>query len=156
VGYVDVARWLDAEGLPPSAAGRVAPRPAFTAGSGFERRRGVAVIRIHDIPLEVLLGALPEERVSPQSVRLDLEIETNIAPAVESDRLDDAVNYIDVVEAVRLVAEERTYHLVETLARRVRDVVGDFAGVQSVTARVRKEHLPGMGDVGYVEVEDRG
>ena len=115
----------------------------------------MAVIRIDDIPLEVRLGALPEEHVSPQSVRLDLEIETDIGAAVASDRLDDAVNYIDVVEVARGVAASRTYHLVETLTRHIRDAVGELSGVEAVTACVRKVHLPGMGDVGHVEVEDR-
>ena len=97
----------------------------------------MAVIRIQDIPLEVRLGALPEEHVSPQSVRLDLEIETDIAAAVRSDKLDDTVNYIEIVEVARQVAGSRTYHLVETLTRNVRDAVDALDGVIAVSARVR-------------------
>jgi len=114
----------------------------------------LGIIRIQDLPVEVRIGALPEERVSTQTVRVDIEIRAEMQGAVATDSLDATVNYIDVVNAARLAIEGTTCYLVETVAGRVLEAVSSFPGVQWARVRVRKVHLPGMGEVGFVEVEE--
>ena len=68
----------------------------------------MGIIRIQDLPVEVRIGALPEERVSTQTVRVDIEIRAEMQGAVATDSLDATVNYIDVVNAARLAIEGTT------------------------------------------------
>ena len=114
----------------------------------------MGIIRIQDLPVEVRIGALPEERVSTQTVRVDIEMRADMQGAIATDRLDDTVNYIDVVNAAREAIEGTTCYLVETVAGRVLAAVLGIAGVTWARVKVRKLHLPGMGEVGFVEVEE--
>lgn len=113
----------------------------------------MGIIRIGDLPVEVRIGALPEERVSSQTVHLDLEMRTDMSAAASSDRLDDALNYLDVVNAVERAASGQSCHLVETLAHHVLDALVAFPSVTWARVRVRKFHLPGMSQVKFVEIE---
>ncbi len=108
-------------------------------------------IRIADLSVEVRLGALPEEQISPQTVQLDLNITTDVRASAGGDRLEDAVNYIEVAEVARREAS-RDCHLLETLVARVCDAVKVLPGVDAVEVRARKRYLPRMGPVGHVEV----
>jgi dihydroneopterin aldolase len=113
----------------------------------------VGIVRIGDLPVEVRIGALPEERVSPQTVHVDLEIRTDMDAASSSDRLADAVNYIEVADLVRSVARGSSCYLIETLAHRMLTALSGLRGVEGVRVRVRKHQLPGMAGARFVEVE---
>jgi len=114
----------------------------------------VGLIRVRDLPIEVTIGVLPEERVSSQTVRLDLEVRTDTSRAARGDHLDEAVNYIDLVTSVRAALADARAHLVETLVDRALSALIALPGVSWARVRVRKYHLPGMGEVGHVEIEE--
>ena len=63
---------------------------------------------------------LPEERTG-QTFLYDIELETS--DAALSDRIEDAVDYREVAELVRVVSEERRFDLLEPLAAAVADVL---------------------------------
>ncbi len=115
----------------------------------------MAVIRIRDLPLEVRIGALPEERVSPQTVRADIEVRIDDTECDERDSLDATLDYTLLAAAVRDVSAPPC-HLVETMARRIHKRVVSLDRVRWARVRVRKFNPPGMGDVAYVEVEEEG
>jgi dihydroneopterin aldolase len=118
-------------------------------------RRPVGIIRVRDLATEARLGVLPEERRSPQIIQIDLDIWTDLTAAAASDSLEETVNYVAIANEVRAAAS-RDCHLIETLAARVHAAVVALRGVSKASVRVRKRHLPGMGTVGYVEVEVGG
>lgn len=111
-------------------------------------------VRVLDLPVEVRIGTLPEERVSPQTVRLDIEVRTDISNAAAGDQLDETVDYIELVTALRAALSGVSVHLVETLVARGLDALVAMPGVTWARVRVRKYHLPGMGEVGHVEIEE--
>ena len=114
----------------------------------------MGLIRVLDLPLEVQIGALPEEQVSSQTVRVDIEVRTEASGAAAGDHLDRTVNYIELVTTVRDALAGATVHLVETLVSRGLDALIAIPGVTWAKLRVRKYHLPGMGEVGHVEIEE--
>lgn len=114
----------------------------------------MGLIRVRDLPVEVRIGTLPEEHISPQTVRLDLEVRTDMSLAAAGDHLDETVNYIDLVTATRAALRSGPAHLVETLVSRALDALMAVPGVTWARVRVRKYHLPGMGEVGHVEIEE--
>jgi dihydroneopterin aldolase len=103
--------------------------------------------------MDVRIGVLPEEQVSPQTVHLDVELHTDMSRAARSDHLDDALDYLTVVRTIRSAAEGQVFHLVERLCESVLDHVLAIPGVTGARVAARKFHLPGMGAVGHVEIE---
>ena len=82
-------------------------------------------------------GAEEEERRAGQRFLFDLRLEV-VDDAARSDRLEDAVDYREVVAAVTAVSGGRRFALLEALASAVADAVLDRFPVERVHVRVRK------------------
>lgn len=80
-------------------------------------------------------GLLPEERAG-QTFRYDVELET--ADTALSDRIEDAVDYREVAELVRVVSDGQRFDLLEPLAAAVADILLARFAVERVRVRVRK------------------
>jgi 7,8-dihydroneopterin aldolase/epimerase/oxygenase len=80
-------------------------------------------------------GLLPEER-SGQTFLYDIEVETS--DAALSDRIDDAVDYREVAELVRVVSDGKRFDLLEPLAAAIADVLVARFDAQRVKVRVRQ------------------
>jgi 7,8-dihydroneopterin aldolase/epimerase/oxygenase len=80
-------------------------------------------------------GLVPEER-SGQTFLYDIEVETS--DAALSDRIDDAVDYREVAELVRVVSDGKRFDLLEPLAAAIADVLVARFDAQRVKVRVRK------------------
>lgn len=86
-------------------------------------------------------GALPRERRDGRKLLFDLRLEVGEV-AARSDRLEDAVDYRDVVGLVKAVSEARQFTLLEALARAVAEEVLRRFPVSHVNVRVRKVGAP--------------
>jgi dihydroneopterin aldolase len=82
-------------------------------------------------------GVEEEERREGQRFLFDLWLDVP-GDAVASDRLEDAVDYRDVVAAVRDVCDGQTFRLLEALAGAVAEAVLRRLPVERVRVRVRK------------------
>ena len=84
-------------------------------------------------------GVLEEERERGQSFLFDVELE--VGAAGTSDRIEDAVDYRDVVACVREVSDARAYRLLEALATAVADELVARFPVTEARVRVRKPEV---------------
>jgi dihydroneopterin aldolase len=80
-------------------------------------------------------GVLEEEKVNGQTFWYDVELEVGEWGA--TDRLEEAVDYRLVVDAVREV-NERRFELLEALASTVAETLVDRFAIARVKVRVRK------------------
>ena len=80
-------------------------------------------------------GVLPEERTG-QTFLYDIELETS--DAALSDRIEDAVDYREVAELVRVVSEGQRFDLLEPLAAASRGRPAGAVRAERVRVRVRK------------------
>jgi 7,8-dihydroneopterin aldolase/epimerase/oxygenase len=98
-------------------------------------------VKIELVAIEVhgYHGVLEEERERGQRFLFDVELEVGEAGA--SDRLEDAVDYRDVVACVRDVSDARAYHLLEALAVAVADELVARFPVAEAHVRVRKPEV---------------
>ena len=80
-------------------------------------------------------GLLPEERTG-QTFLYDIEVETS--DGALSDRIEDAVDYREVAELVRVVSDGKRFDLLEPLAAAIADVLVARFDAQRVKVRVRK------------------
>jgi dihydroneopterin aldolase len=81
-------------------------------------------------------GVGEDERRDGQ--RLLYDVDFDVGESALSDRIEDAVDYRDVVAVVERVSGERQFRLLETLAAAVADAIAAELPVERVRVRVRK------------------
>ena len=81
-------------------------------------------------------GVEEDERGDGQRFLYDVDFD--VAESVLSDRIEDAVDYRDVVAIVQRVSSGRRFRLLEALAAAVADAVVVELPVERVRVRVRK------------------
>ena len=81
---------------------------------------------------------LPEERLEPRTVRINLRIECDLARAGRTDRLEDTVDYRAVRDRVREAVRNSSDALIERLAQRAAEAALCVAGVRKVTVCLDK------------------
>ena len=94
------------------------------------------LVELHGIELFGYHGVLEEERREGQSFLFDLDVE--VGDGALSDRIEDAVDYRELVTVVREVSDGRRFDLIEALAAAVADAVVARFPVERVRVRVRK------------------
>ncbi len=95
-------------------------------------------IIIRELALQAIIGTFPEERRKKQDVFFNLELWCDLAPAGQSDRLEDTVDYKAIKGQVIAMVENSEYFLVERLAQAVADVCLADKRVRKVKVTVDK------------------
>jgi len=96
----------------------------------------VILVEIHGLELFGRHGATEEERGRGQTFLFDVELEAD--DRALSDRLEDAVDYVEVTECVRRVSDSRQFRLLEALAAATADAIVARFPVARARVRVRK------------------
>jgi len=112
------------------------------------------MVRIRGIRIQGKHGVGDAERERPQPFVVDLEV---VVEALE-DELAATADYDQVVRIVRGLVATESVHLIETLARRIAEVVAGQQGVLSCRAIVHKPRAAdalGIGDVSAEAVAGR-
>jgi dihydroneopterin aldolase len=89
-----------------------------------------------------------DERERGQDFVFDVELE--VGERGTSDRLEDAVDYVEVARAVQEVSDARQYALLEALAAAVADELERQFAPERVRVRVRKPEIRPAGLEGTV------
>ena len=77
-------------------------------------------LTIRAISLPMRLGCSADERLNPQPVEIDLTIRFQTPPrAMVTDRVEDTVCYDALVGAIKEVASDREFSLIEHLANEI-------------------------------------
>jgi dihydroneopterin aldolase len=107
------------------------------------------------LSVECIVGIWDWERRVKQTVILDLEMAADIRRAAASDSIEDTVDYKKVAKRLLAFVGESQFHLVETLAERIAQVVVVEFGVEWVKVRLNTQGaIRGARDVG-IEIERR-
>lgn len=95
------------------------------------------VLEIKGLEIECIIGDLPEERTSPQTLTVDvaLEIEEN---ASRTDNLADTLDYAELSRRIASSLVSAKCRMIERAARIVADECLSFVRVRSVDVRVSK------------------
>jgi dihydroneopterin aldolase len=96
------------------------------------------VIELHGLELHGHHGVLEEERRAGQRFLVDLELEPADPAAAVTDRIEDAVDYRDVVALVEAVSGAHAYQLLEAFAAAIADELLRGLPLRRVRVRVRK------------------
>jgi 7,8-dihydroneopterin aldolase/epimerase/oxygenase len=87
-------------------------------------------------------GATENERRSLQTFEVDIEIETPLDKARASDELNDTVDYRSVAEIIVMLGTSETHHLLESLAGRMLDALGERFPCAGFRLELRKLNPP--------------
>ena len=107
-------------------------------------------VEIRDLHVFGRHGVHEEERERGQDFLFDVELE--VGERGTSDRLEDAVDYVEVARIVQRVSDAGRYALLEALASRVADELERRFSPERVRVRVRKPEVRPAGLEGAVGV----
>lgn len=107
-------------------------------------------VEVRDLRVFGRHGVHEEERARGQDFVFDIELEVGERGA--SDRLEDAVDYVEVARVVREVSDGRQYALLEALASAVADELEHRFSAGRLRVRVRKPEVAPAGLEGTVGV----
>ncbi len=95
-------------------------------------------IFLTSLKVETTIGIWDWERKIKQTVEIDLEMGTDIRAAVESDNIEDALNYKLIAKRVQQFVADSSYQLVEALAGKIAELILVEFDVPWVQVRVNK------------------
>lgn len=85
------------------------------------------VIFIRELRIDAWVGLYKHEKLAPQTVEMDIEIEVPGDAVFTSGKVADTIDYAVVVEHVRKLTGSEHFGLVETLADKIaRMIIADF------------------------------
>ena len=120
-----------------------------------ERTKGVRLI-VEGIQLEGRHGVYPEERERGNRFRIDVEMQPDVAAALSTDRVEDTIDYAEIVRIVEEINSQRQFNLIESFAAAISDgLLKRFPLVHDVLVRVRKLSPPGLGSTTCATAEVR-
>jgi len=107
------------------------------------------IIFLNEIKVETKLGVPDWERMTPQTVLLDIEIAMPNSKSCKTDKITDTIDYGAVVARVRQTLTENSFQLVEALAEHVCQLILKEFGAPWVKVKVAKPGiLPGVKQLG--------
>jgi dihydroneopterin aldolase len=107
-------------------------------------------VEVRDLRVFGRHGVHEHERERGQDFLFDLELE--VGERGTSDRLEDAVDYVEVAGLVQEVSDAQQYALLEALATAVADELERRFGPERLRVRVRKPEVQPAGLEGTVSV----
>ena len=112
------------------------------------------LIRIEKMEFYAFHGHYKEEQIVGNRFLVDLEIETDLDKAAESDSLEDAVNYQVAYRIVKDEMKNQKSHLLEHIGKRILDAIyGELDGIQSASVTIRKMNPPMGGPINNVSIK---
>ena len=101
-------------------------------------RESMDSIFLTELKVETTIGIWDWERKIKQTVVIDLEMGTDIRAAVESDRIEDTLNYKLVAKRVQQFVADSNFMLVEALAGKIAEIILNEFDVPWVKLKVSK------------------
>ena len=110
-------------------------------------------IRIKNLRIPASHGVYEFEKEKNGTFELDLELYLPLLKAGKSDRLEDTINYKDIISTATKAFTDKHYALVEAAADSVCDRLLTEFDIDKITIRVRKPHALIDADFDTVEIE---
>ena len=113
-----------------------------------------ARIEVCGIELIGFHGYYDAERTKGNRFSIDLRAEGDFYASLSSDRLEESIDYSQMVRVVRDVNRARDYLLIESFADGIANAMLErFPRMQKIAVRVEKLHPMGLGRVRCAAIE---
>lgn len=108
-------------------------------------------IFLSEVRIETNLGVPDWERMTPQTIILDIEIGMPHSSSCQTDAIEDTIDYGKVVARIRETLKEHSFKLVEALAEHVCQIILSEFEAPRVKIKVAKPGiLPGLKALGVI------
>ncbi|MEA1987213.1 MAG: dihydroneopterin aldolase [Candidatus Marinimicrobia bacterium] len=112
------------------------------------------IIKLKNMKFYGFHGVEKEEKKLGGRFEVDITLECNLQKAIETDNLEDTINYEAVYNEVKkIITATKHHYLLESLAGKIcKRIKTDFELVKKVTTTIRKPNVPIQGVLDTVEV----
>ena len=110
-------------------------------------------IRIKSLKVKARHGIYEFERKKDGTFELDIEVYLPLEKSGQSDKLEDTIDYDNIVSIATKAFAKKDYNLVEAAAESVCEKLLDALNIAKVILRVRKPHAPINAEFDTIEVE---
>ena len=97
-------------------------------------------IKIKNLRLRCIIGFKPWEREKPQDVTVNIEFISSQEKAVQTDNIDDSVDYKKLKYKIVKCVEQSSFYLVEKLAGQILSIIMEDERINEATVEVDKPH----------------
>lgn len=117
----------------------------------------IETVAVHNLEVLCKIGIWEWEQGTLQKVQLDLELGFDFTKVIHSRRLEDTIDYGDLVRRVESMLQGKNFGYLEVLVERVTDMVFETYQATSFEIRVRKlsRDLPSAASVGVMRKMSR-
>lgn len=115
-------------------------------------KKSFATVHISNLSLETTIGWNTWEQQQKQNVIINITFDFDQTAAVESDELNDTVDYRALKNRIRREVESTSFKLLEKLADHILEVVMSDERVVSATIKVDKPHALSLADSVSVKI----
>jgi len=95
-------------------------------------------IIIRDLTITAIIGTLPHERNIAQTIIFNIELMLDLMPAGHSDALDDTVNYQEIEQRIKKMAEAGHFFLLEKMAETAAEICLSYNMIDRVKITIDK------------------
>jgi len=111
-------------------------------------------IILNDIRIYGHHGCSEEERKIGQHLIIDVELEVNTPNAFQNDKLEDAVDYVQIYKEIEMVVKGESKNLLESLAEDIAQrILENFDKVESIEITLGKNPPPFEGSIGRAAIK---
>jgi len=116
------------------------------------------IIFLEAFRIRTLIGIYPWERKIPQTIELNLEIGLPSKHGCLTDRIEDTLDYAQIVERIRAMLMAQHFSLLETLAEHIAQMIlTEFRSPWVKVSVAKLDVLEGVGKLGItIERGERG
>ncbi|MCC6915966.1 dihydroneopterin aldolase [Nitrosomonas sp.] len=107
------------------------------------------IIFLKEFRIKTLIGIYPWERKIPQTIELNIEIALPSQQAGKSDRIEDALDYAQVVYRISTMLNQQHFSLLEMLTEKIaRLILDEFNSPWVKVSAAKLGVIPGVKQLG--------
>jgi dihydroneopterin aldolase len=95
-------------------------------------------ILVEGLEVRCIIGTLPRERKTKQTLSIDLEFPVSVRRAARRDNLKDAINYKKIADRTAEFVSTSRFYLIETLAENLAQILLREFQLKELLLRIRK------------------
>lgn len=115
----------------------------------------MATIRITNLKLRTIIGIHDWEREHKQDIVINIKMEFDASKSIESDSIEDTLDYKVITKRVIKEAEASNFQLIEKLAQCILSIVMENPQVQEAHVRVDKPFALRFADSVSIELNEK-
>ena len=96
------------------------------------------IIKIENLKLRTIVGIYEWEKKTKQDIVINVEMEFDGAKAIETDNIEDTVDYKTITKKIIAMVEGSEFNLIERIAGEAMKIVMENEKVEKASVRVDK------------------